>query len=163
MLLLYQARSKGALFSRHHLHSTMLLLYLNPRLIVEGRNIFTFHYASTLSRLNNATGSASSIYIPLCFYFILRITPQRATFHTFTFHYASTLSILPCVRNRLGIVIYIPLCFYFIRLSGVIQGQLNLIYIPLCFYFIWSTNYSPLVRSDIYIPLCFYFIETQLL
>ena len=76
-----------------NLHSTMLLLY-RAHLLHQG--------------------SPMSIYIPLCFYFII----GRILSHVF------------------GIKIYIPLCFYFIkcRLSSmVMQG---IIYIPLCFYFI---------------------------
>ena len=54
-----------------YLHSTMLLLYpiygpvTNPQV-----NIFTFHYASTLSRSKALFKQTSCIYIPLCFYFI---------------------------------------------------------------------------------------------
>ena len=77
-----------------YLHSTMLLLYhyicdncgayLDP---------FTFHYASTLSRLGWLWGVRSErIYIPLCFYFI-------------------KVSLSSGRRKR---SIYIPLCFYFI-------------------------------------------------
>ena len=119
---------------------------------------FTFHYASTLSRLNSATGSASS----------------------FTFHYASTLSAFNASEAEKNRQIYIPLCFYFIRLSGIIQGQFNFIYIPLCFYFIlpgyilarlpcanlhstmlllYPNNHHMYAQVLlIYIPLCFYFI-----
>ena len=55
--------------------------------------LFTFHYASTLSfgRKSHA-GEVRKIYIPLCFYFIALKTLLVAFFLTFTFHYASTLS-----------------------------------------------------------------------
>ncbi len=54
-----------------HLHSTMLLLYLDE---TTGKVIpaaFTFHYASTISDSDVSGPFASThIYIPLCFYYI---------------------------------------------------------------------------------------------
>ena len=98
-----------------NLHSIMLLLYPNERGICKGMNIFTFHYASTLSKLESMKQTYEGIYIPLCFYFILQgwlaSAKQKSiyiplcfyfintsTTHTFfsaqfTFHYASTLSL----------------------------------------------------------------------
>ena len=55
----------------HHLHSTMLLLYLNKQ----------------IKNINN-----SLIYIPLCFYFIQSEDNKADPGKVFTFHYASTLS-----------------------------------------------------------------------
>ena len=151
----------------HHLHSIMLLLYrvfdkraairwniyiplcfyfIGARDAATGlEQLFTFHYASTLSKLK-----------------IIRIKPfNQFTFHyastlsrkaqavfgttiEFTFHYASTLSHLtkkrrpPVTANLHSImlllyrtchlphswgsfIIYIPLCFYFIRIRFNIQ------------------------------------------
>ena len=77
--------------------------------------IFTFHYASTLSRL-------------ISFF----VVPQIL----FTFHYASTLSGCQGCNTGLDCLIYIPLCFYFIK-SVLVRPAANIsIYIPLCFYFI---------------------------
>ena len=120
-----------------HLHSTMLLLYPDPPgspwasyfiyiplcfyfikehlYIRRGKNIFTFHYASTLSKhqifpdwkentiyiplcfyfisaLHRPRSQRFSIYIPLCFYFIVSIRNGDVIGYIFTFHYASTLS-----------------------------------------------------------------------
>ena len=54
---------------------------------------FTFHYASTLSRLQQPEGLHQNfIYIPLCFYFIRSGSARTGRVTEFTFHYASTLS-----------------------------------------------------------------------
>ena len=137
----------------------MLLLYPIPnRIATIVRIRFTFHYASTLSDFLSARTAITTIYIPLCFYFI------------------SSPSILTVSRRG----IYIPLCFYFIRQQAFDQVSSAPIYIPLCFYFIVdqlclrhhaSHLHSTMlllylqrsklhirVKLDIYIPLCFYFI-----
>ena len=81
---------------------------------------FTFHYASTLSRRTCWIRCVSSIYIPLCFYFIwLR-------------------QCCPCIN----FCIYIPLCFYFIWRFWFRRWSRKHIYIPLCFYFIKSFLYA---------------------
>ena len=117
----YASTLSNGLLSRshslHHLHSIMLLLYLRScsghlfirwiyiplcfYFIPEGQQdildkpLFTFHYASTLSRAVRDHPHNSTIYIPLCFYFIGDGADVR-------------LLLLP---------IYIPLCFYFISVS----------------------------------------------
>ena len=142
-----------------YLHSTMLLLYL-IFLFKTGHikfiyiplcfyfipehdacyffsDLFTFHYASTLSRRLAERRSEqcinlhstmlllyqkwdwqklrkTQIYIPLCFYFILPVMH-------------------PTVCRK---VIYIPLCFYFIDYENTVHHHKIRIYIPLCFYFI---------------------------
>ena len=117
----------------------MLLLY---------RNWYTRHFLS------------SSIYIPLCFYFIHRSRDCCICF----------------------IPIYIPRCCYNIETWSICSIHRWPIYIPLCFYFIpraiqhwyslaWYLHSTMLllyrsrrqsggaVGRDIYIPLCFYFID----
>ena len=73
MLLLYPRASTSICCSLVNLHSTMLLLYQGGvRCRRRSDSEFTFHYASTLSSFNPFTSiPVSSIYIPLCFYFIL--------------------------------------------------------------------------------------------
>ena len=118
-----------------NLHSTMLLLYHRYPVVLRIRET-DLH--STMLLLYRAhllhQGSPMSIYIPLCFYFII----GRILSHVF------------------GIKIYIPLCFYFIkcRLSSmVMQG---IIYIPLCFYFInWTIDTSTLWK-----PFTFHYAST---
>ena len=79
----------------------------------------------------------SSIYIPLCFYFIVdRSAANIAVLH-----------------------IYIPLCFYFISCQIRDLSYADTIYIPLCFYFICVLLCLCEFRFRIYIPLCFYFID----
>ena len=101
-------------------------------------DVFTFHYASTLSsRIPLLQLHDLRIYIPLCFYFIPGDRCGKGILqYPFTFHYASTLSCrheYKCefefnlhstmlllylqrqIRTRNRISIYIPLCFYFIR------------------------------------------------
>ena len=102
------------------------------------------------------------IYIPLCFYFIFRVSF--------------------CLLHPVHI--YIPLCFYFIRMRcsvksackwdlhstmlllyldfNIFYGDVSTIYIPLCFYFISIQPFKELWNIRIYIPLCFYFIEKEL-
>ena len=117
MLLLYPEPGNILPTVILHLHSTMLLLYLRVRgsVVVRGA-VFTFHYASTLSRVRRQKWERRTrIYIPLCFYFIrcdMHIHEAVKNLHStmlllylfdlphqcravisFTFHYASTLSI----------------------------------------------------------------------
>ena len=139
MLLLYPGRARGMAHPERYLHSTMLLLYLtHPAGLFLPVIPFTFHYASTLSDCARHCVMEFFIYIPLCFYFILKIIVKSArlsrnlhstmlllypspphwgagTPRKFTFHYASTLSICRTLRSLLAFIIYIPLCFYFIR------------------------------------------------
>ena len=77
----------------------------------------------------------SGIYIPLCFYFILRKEYQNAVLELFTFHYASTLSNMryevSVLYNNLHstMLLLYPSCTHCMPLG-------RFIYIPLCFYFI---------------------------
>ena len=93
MLLLYPCPRTSLPSSNQDLHSTMLLLYPIQWSSLGGTNLFTFHYASTLSE-QASVGRMESIliYIPLCFYFIFLLALSGLPPFTFTFHYASTLS-----------------------------------------------------------------------
>ena len=94
----------------------MLLLYRKfAPFVPRFSNEFTFHYASTLSKVPALQG--------------IRLSQ-------FTFHYASTLSKIPRSLPKHN-SIYIPLCFYFIEVMKWLSIAKKLIYIPLCFYFIW--------------------------
>ena len=93
MLLLYR---RSLIWSRrvwNNLHSTMLLLYqsfsnvVSPCFLIYIPLCFYF----IIRAMREPTGW-NTIYIPLCFYFIL-VAPQNiAVAFWFTFHYASTLS-----------------------------------------------------------------------
>ena len=185
MLLLYPVLRSSHLFLLKNLHSTMLLLYRRPEgFPSQGPGKFTFHYASTLSVFHHVLNPAeslftfhyastlslsvwivssqsSSIYIPLCFYFIGNTAVPSRIFPSFTFHYASTLSGLIALMSPNPERIYIPLCFYFICLTCDQDHLLVFIYIPLCFYFILRCAFPHVASDIIYIPLCFYFIETD--
>ena len=115
MLLLYLIHLLPADQRFANLHSTMLLLYrISPLAHSILTSIFTFHYASTLSRIAEVVQTSGSnlhstmlllylvnaiekgwlfnIYIPLCFYFIGNPRQLISISALFTFHYASTLS-----------------------------------------------------------------------
>ena len=85
--------TKSRSYKISNLHSTMLLLYPGTTSAPSTSSIFTFHYASTLSKTGNHPPARFCIYIPLCFYFI---SPKK-------------------LYEETGFEIYIPLCFYFIR------------------------------------------------
>ena len=92
----------------------MLLLYRGIYGRKVGDSIFTFHYASTLSR------------------------NPRAIQHWYS-HLHSTMLLLyrQCSMKMAALtMIYIPLCFYFILPTESGPRARHLIYIPLCFYFI---------------------------
>ena len=143
--------------------------------------VFTFHYASTLSDNNCNRCKEKYIYIPLCFYFILRRIAAKdidtciyiplcfyfiggkqesASKNTqFTFHYASTLSKPKRIVERSKKNLHsIMLLLYQVNNIQVSSGLS--IYIPLCFYFIQPSSLLSSTQVIIYIPLCFYFIQT---
>ena len=77
---------------KSYLHSTMLLLYQIGKLVKKDGTIFTFHYASTLSRMEEVI--------------------QAITFNLHSTMLLLYRSLQESVLNN--ICIYIPLCFYFI-------------------------------------------------
>ena len=81
-------RSGGKWFTFHYA-STLSRI---PCTLSQFRCLFTFHYASTLSLYKRSVRREFRIYIPLCFYFIARKARGRWLGSSFTFHYASTLS-----------------------------------------------------------------------
>ena len=93
MLLLYRHDPDGSFLTFGNLHSTMLLLYLvSWDGTTESNDIFTFHYASTLSR-------------------------DRFIWFGSVPHLHSTMLLLyqrEIAVHVDGVIIYIPLCFYFI-------------------------------------------------
>ena len=158
MLLLYPAEKRDVILIRFHLHSTMLLLYPGrsgharlplsftfhyaSTLSISGEIptrqclLFTFHYASTLSMTELFKPvDEIRIYIPLCFYFILKdllnLSDDENLHSTMLLLYPGQIR-----RIRWRGPIYIPLCFYFIKMSDSVYALPILIYIPLCFYFI---------------------------
>ena len=75
---------------------------------------FTFHYASTISVFRPTRfRRVTTLYIPLCFYYIRVEGSNKVYWFNFTFHYASTIS---CWINDIYLenILYIPLCFYYI-------------------------------------------------
>ena len=102
MLLLYQTPVGFTPFVSMYLHSTMLLLYhvvLAP--CAFSANIFTFHYASTLSSaFLSSFCNFQIIYIPLCFYFIY--APDRT--HNKNTYLHSTMLLLYLTRYLLSML-----------------------------------------------------------
>ena len=115
----------------------MLLLYRFFRfVIINVRYIFTFHYASTLSRFSIETYAGTFIYI--------HYASTLSLFHLLTSYLLSNLHSTMLLLYRaypaerpLPERIYIPLCFYFIRKRAPGCNNTDIIYIPLCFYFIY--------------------------
>ena len=94
MLLLYRNNSVLHMHICLALHSTMLLLY--PITLPSGRI------------------ACSTLYIPLCFYYIIWTSAITKRLITFTFHYASTISMFFRFLTFSLYSLYIPLCFYYI-------------------------------------------------
>ena len=111
-----------------------------------------------------------SIYIPLCFYFILDCCSKSLTL----IHLHSTMLLLYQFvgsNNNSVAFIYIPLCFYFIFVKVIFKSSStdlhstmlllyrswhgyviyrSIIYIPLCFYFIWSDARIPVLPPNLH-------------
>ena len=169
MLLLYPHQVDRVIYDRCHLHSTMLLLYRRRSAGYADHDKFTFHYASTLSVLNDtftpvstldlhstmlllypwpSPGSPGSlcIYIPLCFYFIPLCSTTKENSRR---NLHSTMLLLypyHCHARTVKRFIYIPLCFYFILQRRTERPCTLHIYIPLCFYFIHNTTWQYLAQ-----------------
>ena len=120
-----------------HLHSTMLLLYLQRGL--------------TDSRV-------LCIYIPLCFYFIADALFIFDAILKFTFHYASTLSVIAIIDK------FLLSAFTFHYASTLSYGAVKYHIRVIQFTFHYASTLSltghaiPASSDKIYIPLCFYFI-----
>ena len=107
MLLLYRSWNTCLQKFCLNLHSTMLLLYLLSSVLQSCFQApFTFHYASTLSKIRNDAG-LSKAYL----------------------HSTMLLLYLLCQSARAcRLMIYIPLCFYFINNlpAGTVPSQPDL-------------------------------------
>ena len=141
---------------------------------------FTFHYASTLSEADLfGFFFFTIIYIPLCFYFIIKLSHsirvlchlhstmlllypalrhQKTSSHS---HLHSTMLLL--YRNEISIWhrikrIYIPLCFYFIG-DPASPEAIESIHLHSTMLLLYLQRINPIEEGEeIYIPLCFYFI-----
>ena len=98
----------------------MLLLYQPGKGSSSPVCLFTFHYASTLSRIAKPKFT-DNIYLHSIMLLLYRISSgyYRKCRYSFTFHYASTLSSGSGFNRCRFIPIYIPLCFYFIAQTPV--------------------------------------------
>ena len=114
MLLLYHhvrayKPTHGCQFTFHYA-STLSEKGCSGILTITG---FTFHYASTLSEWYHTDRGVYQIYIPLCFYFILKtkvIDHVNKNLHSTMLLLYRRSSSGPSLTSP----IYIPLCFYFI-------------------------------------------------
>ena len=119
-----------------YLHSTMLLLYLQPDGKISFKASFTFHYASTIS-LNQGSGTARRLHLHSTLLLLYRSRLSGTQGCVSDLH--STMLLLYPWRICSLIAscsIYIPLCFYYIRVHTQTSVHEYLIYIPLCFYYI---------------------------
>ena len=183
MLLLYPCHFLRQEADIPDLHSTMLLLYQNSHQLSRTQTAiyiplcfyfikiaaansisgysFTFHYASTLSRLQLQIASADThLHSTMLLLYHYPWKDSSYGEPEFTFHYASTLS----SWMMLATAMTTKFTFHYAStLSGSLRRSLlsSLIYIPLCFYFISSAAHAAIFFFPIYIPLCFYFILTK--
>ena len=101
---------------QHHLHSTMLLLYLISLCRSLNIIVFTFHYASTLSCIPDASGGMIWYLHSTMLLLYLRTCLSRISFCS-NLHSTMLLLYPPASTTFCtSICIYIPLCFYFIPL-----------------------------------------------
>ena len=146
-------------------------------------DVFTFHYASTLSCLVELTHHSMNwiyiplcfyfiqpglhgnevsvkIYIPLCFYFIKGEEYAYIKIYRFTFHYASTLSISGPYRSMCMVNLHSTmLLLYQPARSSTLNHKYHLHSTMLLLYRSLSRR-CPRLLLRIYIPLCFYFISS---
>ena len=144
---------------------------------------FTFHYASTLSKMPRLICCiTTAIYIPLCFYFIPKISIKRIA--QLYLHSTMLLLYRGCLRNltALNFHIYIPLCFYFISILLLSLSTIFYLHSTMLLLYLLRDHiiesYLPDLHSTmlllyriifssiwlcftIYIPLCFYFIPAR--
>ena len=114
MLLLYlvNAIEKGWLFN---IYIPLCFYFIgNPRQLISISALFTFHYASTLSRhIISSFDEILHLHSTMLLLY-QRLGRVDCNLLLFTFHYASTLSKYRDDKTVLQFIIYIPLCFYFI-------------------------------------------------
>ena len=154
-------RWRYPLESWHHLHSTMLLLYL-VSVVVVSSCLPTLH--STMLLLYLCDREICVAVLAHLHSTMLLLYPKVSGWNPlkwkFTFHYASTLSGMFPKQNQ-PVIIYIPLCFYFIcvkREFGIYDDEFTFHYASTL-----SAHPSGCPKIDkIYIPLCFYFIQAPL-
>ena len=122
----------------------MLLLYRSHVSVAKRHNLFTFHYASTLSpaTLELAIGQITHLHSTMLLLYLLLQSDISPVFH-----------------------IYIPLCFYFIYRLQVTSILYSDIYIPLCFYFInsavsWTISSMPNLHSTMLLLYLSWFHST---
>ena len=142
------------------LHSTMLLLIrvINAGVGVDGLQ-FTFHYASTYTRISLAV-SSFTLYLHSTMLLLILIFTSAflPVLPIFTFHYASTYTLrnvalpVPGLHLHSTMLLLILNCFHSHTL------HIN-IYIPLCFYLYFQSCQQSRLNYNIYIPLCFYLYE----
>ena len=99
----------------------------------------------------------SSIYIPLCFYFIgFRYLSSKIVV-PFTFHYASTLSSLRSVKSAVRLNLHSTMLLLYRVWVDEKKGDLKNLHSTMLLLY-RNRNCSWYGKQSIYIPLCFYFI-----
>ena len=111
----------GQRLSHQNLHSTMLLLYPGPvQNVMLLCYLFTFHYASTLSRNRKPQMHLNGTDLHSTMLLLYLLSGQRHPLLVCDLH--STMLLLYRWQANISVYpssIYIPLCFYFIRRKSV--------------------------------------------
>ena len=159
MLLLYLNRQKSKLQVIIPLHSTMLLLYLATAPCEPySDTVFTFHYASTISKDAATLRPAHSpLHSTMLLLYLTYWRHAENVGNYFTFHYASTISVMPgCTVMPRCTLHSTMLLLYQTRMAASIANELTLHSTMLLLYPILDPEYWK--RDKLYIPLCFYYI-----
>ena len=136
----------------------LLIRVINAGVGVDGLQ-FTFHYASTYTRISLAV-SSFTLYLHSTMLLLILIFTSAflPVLPIFTFHYASTYTLrnvalpVPGLHLHSTMLLLILNCFHSHTL------HIN-IYIPLCFYLYFQSCQQSRLNYNIYIPLCFYLYE----
>ena len=122
---------------------------------------FTFHYASTLSLtiLKINAGTTTDLHSTMLLLYRGSDRSGRGS-PSFTFHYASTLSQYYTIKSGDTLYLHSTMLLLYLETCREFKFVEELIYIPLCFYFIAMWTHRTPLSCLIYIPLCFYFIDS---
>ena len=112
MLLLIPKTRKNTCITPGHLHSTMLLLIPDLPRLFRAWYEFTFHYASTYTKFDNAA-IQGVLNLHSTMLLLIRLTTPRVDANISDLH-STMLLLIRLIGRYLQVIflIYIPLCFY---------------------------------------------------
>ena len=118
----------------------MLLLYPIAILIAVATDLFTFHYASTISDSDYDVEWQDDTFT---FHYASTISelmcPNTRVTLTFTFHYASTISIIGTTGQEKRLALHSTMLLLYPTCRSKRPVEISL-YIPLCFYYIGQSS-----------------------